>query len=195
MSLFDGSATRMHCNRSFNYPDKLSGYSIQQFLIDFSSSCSFLALYGCDPLYHNSKQIPKDQQSTSMPYGRLSTISGAMNTGVPQAFDFLASLLGSLVEKPKSHNFFTALAISVYKEPVAHQDVGGLQVAVDNQPLMQILKSQCNLIAHQSQGALWQLLAKELGRLPIPTVLHQDVMVFAVLNVPVELDDMWMIQF
>lgn len=103
-------------------------------------------------------QIPNDQQSTSIPYGCRFTIYGAMNTGVPQARDFLDSFVASLVENPKSHNFFSMLAMAAYEEPPANQNVGGFEVPVDDELLMQVAKPKCNLITHQPQGAFGELL-------------------------------------
>lgn len=118
-----------------------------------------------------------------------------MNTGVPQARDFLPSLLVSLVEKPKSHNFFPSLTRVPYEESAVDQYVCGLDIPMYDILPMQVAEPQCHLIAYQSQRALGELLAEQLGCLPIPAVLHQNVVVLAILDVTVQLDDVGMIQF
>ena len=118
-----------------------------------------------------------------------------MNTGVPHARHFFASLLASLVENPKSHNFFSMLAIVYYEETAIHQNVCWFQVTVDDELFVKVVKTQRHLIADQSQHTLWELPTEQLGSLTILAILHKDVVVFAVFDVAVKLDYVWMIQF
>jgi hypothetical protein len=87
------------------------------------------------------------------------------------------------------------LAPVAYEEPAAHENVGWLQVAVYDELLVQVSQSERHLIAHQTQHTFGEMPSEKLGSLTILAVLHKDVVILAVFDVSVELDDVGVIQF